>query len=217
MRLVRRPYDATLMPPPAHILIVEDHPLFRDALVRVLGSGAAAGAHHCVGAASAEEALAVLAGRAEIDLVIADWKLPRGDGLTLLDAVGKRWPTVARILLSGAQDASLAARARRHGLMAYVPKSLEPREIAHVVERVLAGEHWFPASSSDEATLTPRQARILTCVARGQPTRDIARVLGISERTIKYHLEEAYLRLAVSNRAQAVASALERGLISVAV
>jgi DNA-binding NarL/FixJ family response regulator len=200
----------------AHILIVEDHPLFRDALLRVLGSGAAPGAAHCTGVGSAEQALAVLSGHAEIDLVIADWKLPRGDGLALLEAVGQRWPTVARVLLSGAQDASLAARARRLGAMAYLPKSLEPAEMARIIERVLSGEYWFPVDATNEPALTPRQARILTCVAMGQATRDIARALGISERTIKYHLEEAYLRLAVANRAQAVASALERGLISVA-
>lgn len=199
----------------AHILIVEDHPLFRDALAHVLGSGPTTGAHRCVGVGGADDALAVLAGRGGIDLVIADWKLPRGDGLDLLQTIGQRWPTVARVLLSGAQDASLAARARRLGLMAYVPKTLEPMEIARVIERVLSGEYWFPADASDAPTLTPRQTRILTCVAQGQPTRDIARSLGISERTIKYHLEEAYLRLAVTNRAQAVASALERGLISV--
>lgn len=199
----------------AHILIVEDHPLFRDALLRVLGSGAAPGARRCTGAGSAEQALATLA-HAEIDLVIADWKLPRSDGLALLETVGQRWPTVARVLLSGAQDASLAARARRIGVMAYLPKTLEPAEMARIIERVLSGEYWFPVDATNEPALTPRQARILTCVAMGQPTRDIARTLGISERTIKYHLEEAYLRLAVTNRAQAVASALERGLISVA-
>lgn len=204
------------MPMPAHLLIVEDHPLFRDALVGVLSAGAATGGRRCVAVGTAEQALAVLAGHADIDLVIADWKLPRGDGLGLLGTVGQRWPTVARVLLSGAPDASLATRARRLGLMAYVPKSLEPTEIAGIIERVLTGEYWFPADAEKEATLTPRQTRILTCIAQGQPNKDIARSLGVSERTIKYHLEEAYLRLAVANRAQAVASALERGLIDVA-
>jgi DNA-binding NarL/FixJ family response regulator len=199
----------------AHILIVEDHPLFRDALAHVLGSGPTAGAQRCVGVGAPDEALAVLSGHSRIDLVIADWKLPHGDGLDLLQTIGQRWPTVARVLLSGAQDASLAARARRLGLMAYVPKTLEPTDIARVIERVLSGEYWFPTDAADEPALTPRQTRILTCVAQGQATRDIARALGISERTIKYHLEEAYLRLAVTNRAQAVASALERVLISV--
>lgn len=200
----------------AHLLIVEDHPLFRDALVGVLCAGPAAGGRRCSAVGTAEQALAVLAGHADIDLVIADWKLPHGDGLALLVTIGQRWPTVARVLLSGAPDASLATRARRLGVMAYVPKSLEPAEIARVVERVLTGEYWFPVDGAQETVLTPRQTRILTCVAQGQPNKDIARSLGVSERTIKYHLEEAYLRLAVANRAQAVASALERGLISVA-
>lgn len=200
----------------AHILVVEDHPLFRDALVGVLCAGPVAGGRRCAAVGTAEQALAVLAGHADVDLVIADWKLPHGDGLALLETVGRRWPTVARVLLSGAQDASLAMRARHLGLMAYVPKTLEPAEIAQVIERVLSGEYWYPADAGHEPVLTPRQTRILTCVAKGQPNRDIARSLGISERTIKYHLEEAYLRLAVTNRAQAVASALERGLISVA-
>jgi DNA-binding NarL/FixJ family response regulator len=202
----------------AHILIVEDHPLYRDALARVLAlhptPGAAA--RRCTSVATADEALTVLAGQLDIDVVIADWRLQQGDGLDLLCTVGQRWPTVARVLLSGAQESSLSARARRLGLMAYIPKALEPAEIAQVIERVLTGEYWFPVDAAVEPVLTPRQARVLTCVAEGQPNKDIARSLGISERTIKFHLEQAYLRLAVTNRAQAVASALERGLISVA-
>jgi DNA-binding NarL/FixJ family response regulator len=137
-------------------------------------------------------------------------------GLSLLDKVGKRWPTVARVLLSGSHDASLPGQARNLGLMAFLPKTLEPVEIAGVIGQVLAGEVWYPAEDGEPDTprLTPRQASALQAVASGQANRHIARSLGVSESTVKFHLEEAFARLAVSSRAEAVARALQQGLIS---
>ena len=199
----------------AHILIVEDHSLYRDALARVLvGPNSAA---RCSGAATASQALGMLAQHFDIDLVIADLRLQHGSGMELLQTVGKRWPAVACVLLSGSEDLSLPARSRELGFMGFVPKAMEPLEIAVVIGRILSGETWFPAPENDSHTngaLTPRQTHVLACVAAVQANKHIARTLGVSERTVKYHLEEVYARLAVSNRAEAVARALERGLLN---
>ena len=198
----------------AHILIVEDHPIYRDALARMLS--APIGAARCSAASTEDDALALLNQHSDIDLVIADQVLMRGNGLSLLDKVGKRWPTVARVLLSGSHDASLPGQARNLGLMAFLPKTLEPVEIAGVIGQVLAGEVWYPAEDGEPDTprLTPRQASVLQAVASGQANKHIARSLGVSESTVKFHLEEAFARLAVSSRAEAVARALQLGLIS---
>lgn len=201
------------MGPQAHILIVEDHPLYRDALARVL-TGSQGGVR-CSAAATVADALERLQRHGDVDLVIADYALAEGNGLALLEAVGARWPTVARVLLSGLQDASLPARARSLGLMAFVPKSLEPEAIAQVIRRVVDGEPWFPPTAEGEPApvLTPRQAKVLACAAAGMANKGIARELGVSVRTVKFHLEESFARLQVGSRTEAVARALEHGLI----
>ncbi len=82
---------------------------------------------------------------------------------------------------------------------------------------MLDGEPWFPAddqaAGQPRGVLTERQAKVLACVAAGQSNKQVARSLGISERTIKYHLEGIFLRLEVANRAEAVMTALAKGLI----
>jgi DNA-binding NarL/FixJ family response regulator len=202
-----------------HVLIVEDHPLYSDALARVLTHApATTGAGlRCSLARNEAEALDQLSRQTDIDLVVSDFGLQQGNGLQLLETVGQRWPTVARVLMSGSDDAGLCERARRQGLMGFLPKLLEPQRFAQAIASVLAGEPWFPAEAeapvADSGLLTARQASVLACVAQGQGNKQIARVLGISERTIKYHLEGAFERLGVANRAEAVVLALERGLI----
>jgi DNA-binding NarL/FixJ family response regulator len=208
------------MPKPFHVLIVEDHPLYRDALTSVLGALTLdAGCHlQFSTAASQAEALALLQAHPDIDLVVSDHTLQQGSGLDLLQAVGQRWPTVVRVLMSGTSDAAVCASARRLGLMGYVPKALEPSAFVTAIETVLSGEPWFPADDSSSSgtgrgLLTERQAGVLSCVAAGQSNKQVARSLGISERTIKYHLEGIFIRLEVANRAEAVVTALAKGLI----
>ena len=200
----------------AHVLIVEDHPLYRDALSQVLSG--VGGRLRCSHAASADQALALLARLDDVDLVVSDYRLQQDNGLTLLDTVGRRWPTVVRVLMSGSEDAGLAERARQQGLAGFLPKTLEPRRMAEAIDTVLAGELWFPeppaGQGSDADGLTAQQLRVLAAVAGGQANKAVARGLGLSERTVKYHLEEAYRRLDASNRAEAVATALARGLIT---
>ena len=203
--------------PPVQVLIVEDHPLYRDALAHVLAQVRpdAGRSLQFSSAASQAEALDWLAWHPEVELVVADHRLRQGDGLALLEAVGQRWPTVLRVLMSGAGDPGLGDAARRLGLMGYLPKSLEPRQLVEAIEGVLAGEPWFPgddgAADGDRQRLTERQVRVLACVAAGQSNKEAARALGVSIRTIKYHLEGIYVRLGAANRTEAVASALAQG------
>jgi DNA-binding NarL/FixJ family response regulator len=199
-----------------HVLLVEDHPLYRDGLAQVLA------AHvpgvRCDVADGAAAGLARLQA-ADLDLVVADWHLPDGDGLALLEQVGALRPTVARVLLSGDEDPHLAARAQRLGLMGFVPKRLTPAQVGAALTQVLGGEPWFPPATAKHAApaapdaLTPRQRHVLAQAAAGAGNKQIARSLGVSERTIKFHLAQAYERLQVSTRTEAVACALARGLI----
>lgn len=207
------------MSKPFHVLVVEDHPLYRDALTSVLGGLqlAAGSSLHFSTAASQGEALSIMERHADIALLVSDHALQQGNGLDLLQTVGARWPTVVRVLMSGTSDAAVCTSARRLGLMGYVPKALEPAAFVAAIQHVLGGETWFPADGDagdpPRGLLTQRQASVLACVAAGQSNKQVARSLGISERTIKYHLEGIFVRLEVSNRAEAVVCAMAKGLI----
>lgn len=200
------------MLPPARALIVEDHPLYRDGLLALLQR--AAPQLQCRAADSAEAALQQLRVHADIDLVLCDLRLPGAmDGLALLARVGAEFPTAARVLVSGSDDPHLPAQARRAGLMGYLPKRLDPAAWVQALSRILAGDPWFPAGAAAEPGPTERQAVILQRLAAGCGNKEIARELGITERTVKYHLAEIYGRLGAANRAEAVARAGARGWI----
>ena len=200
--------------PAARLLIVEDHPLYRDGLLALLQRRAPQ--LQCRVAETAAEALRLLRSQPEIDLVLADLHLPGElDGLALLARIGGEQPTVARVLVSGSDDPHLPAQARRAGLMGYLPKALDPALWELALARILSGEPWFPRepAATAEAGPTGRQAVILARLAEGRTNKAIASELGITERTVKYHLGEIYGRLGAANRAEAVARASTRGWI----
>lgn len=199
--------------PPARVLIVEDHPLYRDGLLALLQR--AAPRLQCRVADDADAALLQLRTHADTDLVLCDLRLPGGtDGLALLSRIGAEFPTAARVLVSGSDDPHLPEQARRAGLMGYLPKRLDATAWVQALGRILAGDPWFPADGAAAAPgPTPRQASILQQLAAGAGNKEIARELGITERTVKYHLTEIYGRLGAANRAEAVARAGARGWI----
>jgi DNA-binding NarL/FixJ family response regulator len=199
--------------PAARLLIVEDHPLYRDGLLGLLQRSAPL--LQCRVADTAGAALQQLRAHPDTDLVLSDLRLPGAmDGLALLAQVAQEWPTMARVLVSGSEEAHLPQLARSAGLMGYLPKSLEPTLWLHALGRVLAGDPWFPyAASAPAPGPSERQRAILGRLAEGHTNKAMAREFGITERTIKYHLAELYGRLGAANRAEAVARASARGWI----
>ena len=193
-------------------LLVDDHPLFRDGFIAAVRlklpqiafstAGTVAQARH-------------MASELQPDLVLSDWRLPDGDGFTLLAELGELLPSAARVILSGADDARLPERARAMGLMAYIPKTLEPALLGFAMERILRGETFFPDSANlrEISVLTARQQDIVMLVSQGKSNKDIARAFDITERTVKDHISLIYGRLGAVNRADAIARAAARGLI----
>lgn len=204
----------------AHVLIVDDHPLFCDGVRSMLARRAP---HlECTAAGDADQALALLSRSPTVDLVIADQRLTGAlDGLALLTRVGHLYPTVGRMLVSGSDDPVLVTQARKLGVLGFLPKSLEPEAWVDALGRVLDGQTWFPlpdarpldAPAAPSNALTARQATILERIALGQTNKLIARELGITERTIKYHLAVIFARVRAGSRAEAVARAGAQGWI----
>jgi DNA-binding NarL/FixJ family response regulator len=196
------------------VLVVDDHPLVRDALVQVLQSPGAGLA--CVAVGSAGQARLQLESPRAVAAVLADFRLPDGDGVSLLLEARRLKPRVACVLLSGMEDARLPARARHLGFDGYLSKALEPLQIVAAVRAVLQGRPCFPSPVAQAGlpALTDRQAEVLALVGQGRSNKEIARALGVSERTVKDHLTIVFARLAVGSRAEAVARAGALGLIA---
>lgn len=200
--------------PPAEceLLVIDDHPLVRGALVDFLDSQPG---WRVEGVADGQRARERCSCGKRFDLLLADYRLPGEDGLSLLTELRLLQAHAATALLSGADDARLAQRARAEGLDGYLSKSQEPAEWLVAITRILGGGRSFPAAASaPDLSLTLRQLQVLQGVCEGQSNKHIARELGVGERTVKDHLALVYARLQVSTRAEAVARAAALGLIS---
>ena len=191
------------------MLLVEDHPLFRD------GFGAMLGRHRpdwtLDTAGSADEALAVLAD--SHDLVIVDIHLPGSDGFDTVRALGARAPQTPRVMISGREDDAAPRRSRDCGACGFIAKAWEPARIVAVLDRVLAGDSGFDDEQPGGAPLTARQLEVLTLLAEGQSNKGIERRMNIAPRTVRAHLTEIFDALGADGRVNAILKARQRGLI----
>jgi DNA-binding NarL/FixJ family response regulator len=204
------------------LMIVVDEPLYRDGLQFLLARRAP---HiHCIAVRTPTEALAQLQGSANPRLLVADHLLACGvDGLAWLQLMGTGWPAIRRVLLTAAEDPALSEHARRAGLEGHFSKTMEPDLWLQALHVILRGERYFSAPASAVAvepttervspTLNERQISVLQLASAGLGNRQIAQQLHVTERTVKYHLSETFLRLASSSRTEAVAKAAVLGLI----
>jgi DNA-binding NarL/FixJ family response regulator len=202
-------------------LVVEDHPLYRDALALLLkGIFGEAGVR---AASSAEDGLRLAEGLAGLDLVLLDPGLPGINGVEAVAAFRRRWPELPIIAISASEDRRDAAAALRAGAIAFVSKAASTEIVSDLVRRVQAGQvaepTWITASgigSLDESTqdLTPRQREILVLLCQGHPNKEIGLRLGLAEVTVKMHVSSVFRFLGVANRTQAVLAARRIGLYS---
>ena len=201
-----------------HILIADDHPLFRLALTQALR--AIAPDATLIEADSLAAARAQLDARHDIDLVLLDLHLPDSRGLMGLASLRAEHPAVAVAMISANEDPMVIRRALAFGAAGYIPKGASLDELATALRAVLNCEEYVPAqlhnaigtsatSREDQqvaarlASLTPQQFRVLSQVADGLLNKQIADKLGIQERTIKAHLSLIFQKLGVRNRTQA--------------
>jgi two-component system, NarL family, nitrate/nitrite response regulator NarL len=193
------------------LLLVDDHPLFREGLTLALAQHEPQMRVQAVG--SMAEALDLLAQDALVDLVLLDYRLPGDDGLQCALKLRKLYPAVACAIMSGADDARLPTRVREAGLMGYFPKTLDVRMLLAGLNELAQGRsHFAPLTSvlsSDAGSdpLTARQREVLGMVARGATNKEIAQILQIAPHTVKNHLGQIFERLGAANRAQAVVMA----------
>ena len=202
-----------------NILIVDDHPLFRHALIQAVRYSFPQAQIHET--AAVNEFYERLENGPEPDLVLLDLNLPGASGFSALVHVRAQYPALPIIVVSAHEETSIIQRAIAHGAMGYIPKSAHPSHIGEAIRHVLEGDIWLPPNlpanlsfdprAADETalveriqSLTPQQFRVLMMVAEGLLNKQIAYELEVSEATIKAHVTAIFRKLGVQNRTQAV-------------
>lgn len=212
--------------PPLKLLIVDDHALFREGLRLVLKDGLPN--LNVLEAASMEQATRVAT--EPPDLVLLDIQLQGVSGIEGLDLLRGRWPDVPVVMLSSIIAAETVALARARGAAAFVSKGDSGAAIIQVIRQTLAGHAKSgddppPANrraraaadavdGSDSPRLTPRQCEVLDLLCEGLSNKMIARRLGLSEFTVRGHVQAILGLLGVTSRSQATFAARRHGLVA---
>ena len=201
------------------VLIVDDHPLFRDALKAALQDGI--GNLQITEASNLDDLNARLELESDYDLVLLDLKMPGVQGLSGLVYLRAQFPAVPVAIVTGSDDPTVMRRALALGAAGFVPKSASVSDIRNAAREILAGGIWAPEGTAAEAsqdaetddlarrmmTLTPQQLRVLMMVREGMLNKQIAFQLKVSEATIKAHVSAILTKLNVDSRTQAVIAA----------
>ncbi|MEQ8231136.1 MAG: response regulator transcription factor [Gammaproteobacteria bacterium] len=194
------------------ILLVDDHPLYLSGLGDLVES-----AHpdwQVLRATSLRAARRVLVNRLQLGLACIDLRLPDGDGAELVATVRAQQGQVPVLIVTAGDDAAGIQRALAAGAAGCILKSAPSATILQALEHVLRGEPCpLPTMSAAPRLppLTSRQRQVLERVIAGATNPEIARELGISERTVKGHVAVLFDRFQAGNRAACVAAALARG------
>jgi DNA-binding NarL/FixJ family response regulator len=196
------------------ILIADDHPLFRQALMGTLN--AQFDDITVLEAESIPQLEEILSTNKSLDLVLLDLDIPGAQGFNSLISVRRNYPELGIIIVSGFEDKQTIHKAMHHGAAGFIPKSTSVPDMISAINDVLAGKLWTPdgefninqkeeASDTDKiASLTPKQHKILLMFADGLLNKQIAYELGLSESTVKSHASTIFLKLGVRSRTQAV-------------
>jgi DNA-binding NarL/FixJ family response regulator len=198
-----------------HIAIVDDHPLFRNALRHTLSD--AFGDLKLSEAGSLNELVALLE-KQGMDLILLDLNMPGVAGFSGLVTLRSLYPDTPVAVVSANESPSAIRRCLSLGASGYIPKSVSVDKIRTAIAAILRGEIWAPQDIDCEteddpeiaalanriATLTPQQMRVLTLLGEGLLNKQIAYNLGVSEATVKAHVSAVLQKLGVESRTQAV-------------
>ncbi|CAN4277208.1 response regulator transcription factor [Pseudoxanthomonas sp. LjRoot125] len=194
------------------ILVADDHPLFRNAVIHALREALpAATVTEAAGATALGQALDQ---RPDTDLVLLDLTMPGAHGFSALLHVRGEHPEVPVVVISSNEHPRVIRRAQQFGAAGFIPKSSPADTIGEAVVAVLEGGAWFPPLTAERsehdaalaarlAQLTPQQFRVLLCLADGLLNKQIAHELGLAENTVKVHVTAILKKLECHSRTQA--------------
>ena len=205
-------------------LVIDDHPLFRDALATAIGLAFPGSTTR--GAESIDEALRLLDGDGDHDIALLDLHLPGVSGFDGLLRLRSHHPRLPVLVVSGFEEETVVEDALRFGAAGFVPKSLGREVLGDAIVTVLDGDVYRPralqrggdgahrasggAGSELERiaerlrSLTPQQLRVLGMLREGLLNKQIAHELDVGATTVKKHVSEILRKLEVNSRTQAV-------------
>ena len=200
------------------LLVVDDHPVYREALKEKLGADFAPLGVPVFGAASAHEGLEILDKENRQWTVLLDIQMPGLSGLAVIKAF-KSQPQVEHVVaISGLDEKLWEPRAVNAGATIFLSKNNTSQHIFRKLEQ-LVGAHGHDLATRSVDLLAPafrltdRQKEVLTLIAQGHPNKIIANFLEISEQTVKIHINQIFKELRVFNRTQAVLKAQKSNLL----
>ncbi len=202
---------------PRAILIADDHPLFRSALMQVISISYPGTS--LLEATDIPEVQRCLVERPDIDLVLLDLHMPGAYGFSALAFITGNFPDCKVVMVSANNHPETIQRALDYGAASFLSKSAPVEQMQQTIAQVLAGQLVTPVDigrgvrgadiasldvSEAVASLTPKQFRVVSMLVEGLLNKQIAYELGITEATIKAHMTEIFRKLGVHSRTQAV-------------
>jgi DNA-binding NarL/FixJ family response regulator len=197
-------------------LIVDDHPLFREALQNAIHL--AFPFAHILEASSIDGAEKILETEDSVDLLLLDLSMPGTHGFEGLLTLRRQRPRLPVVVVSGLEDSRIVAEALACGVAGFIPKSVRKPELASAIRDIMSGmvyvPEWYAPDVAPPAndtigvaarlkTLTPQQLRVLEMLRQGKLNKQIAHELSVGETTVKAHITEIFRKLNVHSRTMA--------------
>lgn len=207
------------------LLIADDHPLFREALIDVIQSALAT--TDVLEAGNFAETLSLALTHDDTDLVLLDLNMPGMNGLEGLLHLRQQAPTLPVVIISAEEDKQTVLKAIDQGAAGFIAKSSPRHEMSHAIQAILKGDVYLPSSIMRQQTsgntakhksklpldqlyqLTRKQLLVLERMVEGDSNKQIAAHLNIAETTVKAHVSAILSKLGVNNRVQAILAASE--------
>lgn len=205
------------------VLIVDDHPMVRTGLARVLEMYDEI---EVVGAAASGEEALTLCTATSPNVVLIDVKLPGVDGIETIRLLKQHDPDVQAVVLSNYDDGQVVMEAMQAGARGYLLKTAEGRQLRQAIGAVAEGRTFLMSEAAEElvrvvgqptapgADLTPREREVLTLLVKGLSNDAIANQLILSRATVKHHVSQILGKLSASSRTEAVTLAWRHGLVT---
>jgi len=205
------------------VLVVDDHPVYRDGLVTALDP---APTLQVIGTADSGDSAIAVAATSTPDVILMDLHMPGTNGIEATRQILAHHPAIAVLVLTMLEDDASLFAAMRAGARGYLLKGAGRAEIERAVTAVSTGEVVFSAGVAERVLalfaggtaaapfpeLTDREREVLDLLARGLTNTEMARRLVLSEKTIRNHVSNIFTKLQVAGRAEAVARARDAGL-----
>lgn len=206
------------------ILLADDHPLIRAGFKSLLGKNER---FEIVGEAENGKELLELAGTLQPDIILADISMPLTNGLDALEQLSSVYPSIKSVVLTMHEEREYILRALKVGASGYLLKNIERFELERAIITVFEGGKYFsPIVTNiladavvkpevhDLGDITPREKEVLDLVAKGNSTKQVADILGISVRTVESHRINMLKKMKVNNTAELIKKAFDLKLLA---